>query len=355
MLSSRQKPRLLFLYSELADYFLSCIRKLVELHNVEVHVIHWPVNPEAPFKFLLPEGVTFYDRKQFNTQTLKQKVQEISPDFVYCSGWMDKDYLSAVQGKKNKIPVVIGLDTKWEGTVRQQLARILSPFTLNKVFSHCWVPGKKQEEYALKLGFKKDVILTGYYTADTNFFIAIGERIKKKKNIDFPRRFIYVGRYYEFKGIKDLWQAFIQWQEEKNNEWELWCLGTGDIEPISHPKIKHYGFIQPKDIEPFMLQAGVFVMPSRFEPWGVVMHEFAAAGFPLISSDAVGASEAFLREGENGYIYPAGNVSKLKECLSKIASLTDAELIKMGNRSVEMAMKITPEKWVETLMGLMKK
>src|ERR1700727_1344575 len=95
---SLQKPRLVFLYSELDDYFLACIRKLTTLYDIEVHIIHWPVNKEAPFAFNFPDGVTFYNRNQFNAGTLKEKLKSIEPDFIYCSGWMDKEYLSAVRG-----------------------------------------------------------------------------------------------------------------------------------------------------------------------------------------------------------------------------------------------------------------
>lgn len=349
---SREKLRLLFLYSELADYFLACIRKLVATHNVEVHIIHWPVNKEAPFAFDFPAGVFFYDKNQFDRISLKKKIGEIRPDFIYTSGWMDKDYLSVIQGYKKTIPVVIGLDTKWSGSFRQKMACVLSPLTLRSVFTHCWVPGSKQKEYALKLGFKPDKILDGYYTADTDRFEGIGKKIRPLKEKKYPHRLIYVGRYYEFKGIKDLWSAFIEWQKELANDWELWCLGVGDIEPIVHPKIKHFGFIQPKDMEPYMAQAGIFVMPSRFEPWGVVLHEFAAAGFPLICSDEVGAAEAFVGQ-ENGYIYKAGNVNELKEYLKKVVSLSDSELLSMGVKSAEVALAITPEKWVNTLMKLL--
>jgi len=350
---SHQKPRLLFLYSELADYFLACIRKLTSDHDVEVHVIHWPVNKEAPFAFSYPEGVNFYDRKQFSLAALREKVKSISPDFIYCSGWMDKNYLTVAQGYKSRIPVIIGLDTKWEGTFRQQMACLLSRFTLRKIFTHCWVPGQKQKEYALKLGFKADKIKTGYYSADTDYFSAIGEKVNTLKQKSYPHRLIYMGRYYEFKGIKDLWTAFIQWQKESNSDWELWCLGVGDIEPIVHPKIKHFGFVQPKDLETYMQTTGVFIMPSRFEPWGVALHEFAAAAFPLICADRVGSAEAFLSEGENGYIYRAGDIDGLKKCIEKITSLPDAELLKMGQKSTELAMKVSPSKWAKTVMSLL--
>ncbi|MGP8214363.1 MAG: glycosyltransferase family 4 protein [Bacteroidia bacterium] len=320
--------------------------------EVEVHIIHWPVNNEAPFVFAFPAGVNFYDRKQFDLKSLKAKVGSISPDFIYCSGWMDNDYLVVARDYKKKIPVVIGLDTKWEGTLRQRLACVLSRVTIRNVFSHCWVPGQMQKKYALKLGFGEDKIMTGYYSADTDYFKSLGEKASSIKQTHYPHKLIYAGRYYEFKGIKDLWEAFIQWQNETNSDWELWCLGTGDIKPVIHPKIKHFGFVQPKDIEPYMMATGVFIMPSRFEPWGVVLHEFAAARFPLICSDEAGAAEAFLRDGENGYIYPAGDVEKLKQCITRITSLTDSTLLKMGDKSAELALKITTDTWAKTLMSL---
>jgi glycosyltransferase involved in cell wall biosynthesis len=101
-----------------------------------------------------------------------------------------------------------------------------------------------------------------------------------------------------------------------------------------------------------MEQCSVFVMPSRVEPWGVVLHEFAAAGFPVICSDAVGASEVFIKEGENGYIYEAGNIEALKMCLNQITSQPVNRLQEMGQNSVKLAMEITPDKWAKTVMAL---
>ena len=110
--------------------------------------------------------------------------------------------------------------------------------------------------------------------------------LTRKKN--FPKRFLYVGRYYDFKGVKTLWDAFIQLQVENPNDWELWCLGNGDLEPLEHPKIKHLGFMQPEDLDKIISETGIFILPSLFEPWGVVVQEYAAAGYPLILSNQIG-------------------------------------------------------------------
>jgi glycosyltransferase involved in cell wall biosynthesis len=139
-------------------------------------------------------------------------------------------------------------------------------------------------------------------------------------------------------------------QKEQPNEWELWCLGAGDIKPIEHPKIKHFGFVQPRDLEPILAQTGVFVLPSRFEPWGVVAHEYAASGFPMLLSTAVGAREAFLDEGKNGFMFLPDNVAALKKELKKIVNLSHKELILMSEHSHLLAQKLNPKKWANTVL-----
>jgi glycosyltransferase involved in cell wall biosynthesis len=229
---------------------------------------------------------------------------------------------------------------------------ILSRLFLLNTFSNAWVPGNPQKKYAKKLGFAEKKISTRFYSCDLPKFNTIFELQFIEKQKHFPKRFLYVGRYYDFKGINDLWQAFVQLQEEEANEWELWCLGTGDLPPVAHSKIKHFGFVQPADLEPILGKAGVFILPSRFEPWGVVAHEYAASGFPLILSEAVGAKEAFLREGKNGFSFAPQDIEGLKKVLKKVMNLSSKELILMGQESHNLAQQISPVKWANTVLEI---
>ena len=245
-------------------------------------------------------------------------------------------------------------DTHWNGGFKQLIAMAISRFTLLNIFSHAWVPGQIQKQYVLNLGFKETAIQTGFYSCDLKHFESIYQSQKTKKQQQFPKRFLFVGRYYEFKGIKELWQAFIELQTEQSNEWELWCLGIGDIEPIVHPKIKHFGFVQPKDLATYTLQTGVFILPSKFEPWGVVVHEFAASGFPLLLSNQVGAKEQFLQETKNGFEFKSKSVSDLKAALKKIISLSDHQLLDMSSHSTVLAKTISQTSWVNSLLAMAK-
>ena len=351
------KKKILFLYTELAEYFISCIRELVDQHSVEVHIVRWPVNKEAPFQFEIPAAVKVYEKQDYNRKQLIKLCLSINPVLLFSSGWLDRDYLAVVRAFKKTIPVLVGMDNHWFGTPKQQLARVLAPFTLQRLFTHAFVAGEPQKKYALKLGFADNKILKGYYTADVGHFQKAYQEAKQDKAKHFPKIFMYVGRYIPHKGIQDLWQAFIQLQEEMPSEWELWCLGTGPLEgkAAKHAKIKHFGFVQPKQMQHYIRQTGVFVLPSHFEPWGVVVHEFAAAGFPLLCSQQTGAATAFLQDNINGFSFEAGDVGELKQVLKRVVNLSDSELLHMGEESVGLALQNTPSKWAHKLMGLVNK
>ena len=341
--------KFLFLYTELADYFLKCCEELTK--EGEVHIVRWPVNNEAPFKFAYPEKIKVYDKNNYKLSELKSLIAGIKPDLIVCSGWIDKDYLSLTKTYFKKIPTVLTCDTHWTGSLKQRLATVLSRLFLLNTFSHAWVPGNIQATYAKKLGFKSDVIHQGFYCCDLNKFNSLFQQFKGEKEKDFPKRFLYVGRYYYFKGVVDLWDAFIELQNEMPNEWELWCLGTGNITPIHHPKIKHFGFVQPKELNPILEKCGVFVLPSRFEPWGVVVQEYAAAGFPLILSDTVGASETFLG-ADNGLFFKAGDKQEIKAQLKKVINFNQSQLKQKALASHQIAQKITPQQWVHTVLKI---
>ena len=81
--------------------------------------------------------------------------------------------------------------------------------------------------------------------------------------------------------------------------------------------------------------ADVFALLSRREPWGVVVNEAAASGLPLVLSDRVGAAHDLLRDGENGFLVPAGDPAPAARALRQLAS-DDVLRRAMGERSQEL-------------------
>lgn len=348
--------RALFLYTELAGYTMACLRAAAD-RGLDVHAVRWPVNVEAPFAFEENHRIQLYNRSDFDTESLLKLVEEVEPQIILSSGWIDLGYVKLCRRLKGKIPTVLLLDNQWKGTWKQRVAATISSVTIKSAFSHCWVPGQRQFQYALKLKFPENHIETGFYSADVRYFSQLFRETFSQKEQSFPKRFLYVGRYAEFKGISELWSAFVEFRAAGNQDWELWCAGTGDMyeQRMQSDGIKHLGFVQPAEMRQIIAETGVFVLPSRKEPWGVVVHEFAAAGFPLLCSRAVGASEAFVKPDLNGILHQPENRKEILKGMYFFANRTNKELCDMGEQSHKQAQKITPDNWSETLAKFLPK
>lgn len=344
--------KVLVLYSEIAGYFVSCIKRFAELHDAEVHVVRWPINAEAPFRFSDHPRIFYYERKDFDTAGLLQLAHSIQPDALYISGWIDKPYLKVARAffKLGK-PVIAAFDTQWRGDFRQRLATWLSPFLFRRQFTHAWVPGMFQFEYARRLGFPREKILTGMYSADTALFEAVYDPAKAAKADKYPHQILYVGRYLDYKGVLELYHAFKELSEEQSHDWELLLVGNGPLkdELKETHNIRFQDFVQPDQLPQLAMTAGAFVLPSRRDAWGVVLHEFAAAGLPLISTDAAGGITAFVKEGYNGFVHRRRDKDSLKAVFKDLIACTDDELRKMGSRSHELSKQISPDTWAATL------
>ncbi|MFQ5335063.1 MAG: hypothetical protein ACE5DN_03205, partial [Flavobacteriales bacterium] len=59
-------------------------------------------------------------------------------------------------------------------------------------------------------------------------------------------------------------------------------------------------------------------------------------------------------EGANGYVHKSADIASLKEAMMKMMNHTDEELRQMGRKSTELAKRITPSIWAQTLMDFLK-
>lgn len=346
------KPCILILYTELAGYIQNCI-DLLPAAGFEVHVVAWPVNAEAPFEFSQTQKkeVFYHAREKFSGKSLVEFALKLQPSVVLCSGWIDKSYLAVCAALRKSANCIMALDNKWEGTLKQRAISTAGRNIFRRCFSHCWVPGPEQYHYAQKLGFSDGSIIEGFYAADTSYFQSLYRKHLPEKTANFPRRYLYVGRYVEFKGIQDLWEAYSL---RSNKTWELWCAGTGPLYETKPelPGIRHFGFVQPAQLDKFVKETSVFILPSHREPWGVALHEFAAAGFPLLCSTEVGAATLFLNEGVNGFSFRPHEPKDILRMMNKIENLSVQQLLQMGESSSQLAAQATPELWVQRLVSV---
>lgn len=352
----------LFLYTELAPYVVACMRRLAEAYEVEVHVVRWPVNAEAPFEMRFGPGITVHERPDLDHEGLRRLAERIAPDAAFVSGWVDKGYLKTARTLRRKgCKVVLCSDTAWRGGPRQWLAVVAGRLLFPRLFTHAWVTGAGQERYVRRLGFKADRVRTGFYSADTAPFLEAGRSTLRERTGRWPGALLCVARYIPTKNHQLLCDAFAELCDAgEAGDRTLAIVGTGELfdavrnSPSGrHPRIDHLGFVQAAEMPALVARHGAFILPSAYEPWGVVVHEQACSAQPLLLSDAVGARERFLRDGYNGHVFRAGDKEDLKRALRGIIGATDLELRTMAERSMELGAGWTPDAWAACAFGLM--
>lgn len=347
------KRRVVVIYRELASYMVSCLRSLAAECNDDVLVLALPVNPEAPFKFENAQGLKIVDRSNFDHKKLTEVILKYKPELVLVADWTNSQVLRSCLKIRKKTTLVMGFDNHWRASLKQLLLTGLSRIVFNKVFKGVFVPGNPQKLFAQKLGFSEKKIKTGAYSANVELFSSIYRKHSVIKSLKYPKRFVCIARYVPQKGLHYLWEAYIELQKKHHTDWELWCLGTGEQfeQRVEYPGIKHLGFVQPEALDNVLSDCGVFVLPSLFEPWGVVVHEMAAAGFPMILTTKVGASEHFLTDQKNGYLVQPRDKKGLMDTMLKITKKSDHELREMGEQSHLLALNNTTELWAKKLLS----
>ncbi len=84
--------------------------------------------------------------------------------------------------------------------------------------------------------------------------------------------------------------------------------------------IRFPGFRNQSELPAFFALSDVFVLPSRHEPWGLIVNEAMACGCAVIVSDEVGAHADLVTNGVEGFVFPAGDIDALTSALARVVS-----------------------------------
>ena len=294
--------------------------------------------------------------EKFDFFRLLKFLKNKSPDIVVVCGWFSACYLIfCLYFRLKTTQVVLICDNVWLNTFGQKIIKFLRIFKINYFFfSKVWIPGPPSLSFVKNIGFKEKDILMHFHAANTKMFSKnYGKNllIKKKK---YPKKFLFVGRFVEKKGLKTLIDA---WKNLKNKKgWHLHIIGSGDIN-ISVKNIEAISiskFLEHNKLVELLKNIGCFVCPSYLEEWGIVVQEFASAGMPLILSDGVLSKDYFLINGKNGFLFESGNVDSLKNSLKKIINLPSNKLLQMSILSHQLSKKISPKQSAESLLSILK-
>ena len=208
--------------------------------------------------------------------------------------------------------------------------------SLNKAYyRHYGVPGTK--------------MFLAPYAVDNDFFsgkyhVLYQKREQLKEDLGVDRELpviLYASKMMPRKRAMDLLKAYEKIQDRIDAT--LVFVGDG-IERLileayaqdHNLKNVHFvGFKNQTELPDYFVIADVFILPSTDEPWGLIINEAMNFGLPIITTDKVGAAPDLVKHGENGFIYPVGDIDKLADYLLKL--LQNSELReKMGKRSLEI-------------------
>jgi glycosyltransferase involved in cell wall biosynthesis len=98
--------------------------------------------------------------------------------------------------------------------------------------------------------------------------------------------------------------------------------------------VRFCGFRNQSELPRFFDMATVFVLPSRHEPWGLIVNEVMNAGRAVVVSDEVGCQPDLVQDGVEGCVFPAGDVAALTDALRRVLA-TPETATAMGQRALE--------------------
>jgi glycosyltransferase involved in cell wall biosynthesis len=231
---------------------------------------------------------------------------------------------------------------------KQKLKRFLLGSLFRRVSGFLAI-GRYNTDFYRAYGVPEDRIFLAPYAVDNDFFITRAQEYKPlkatlKDELGIPQDLpiiLYSGKLTDVKRPMDLLRAFEQ--VTRNYPAALVYLGDGILREEMEEYVRQSGlsnvifagFRNQTELPRFFSAADIFVLPSGLEPWGLVVNEALCFGLPVVVSHQVGACGDLVKDGINGFIFPAGNVEMLAEKIRQL--LADAEMRqRMGQASQQI-------------------
>ncbi|TLZ77571.1 MAG: glycosyltransferase family 4 protein, partial [Methanobacteriota archaeon] len=133
---------------------------------------------------------------------------------------------------------------------------------------------------------------------------------------------LFAGRLLAMKGIETLLRAMARLDPSVR----LLLAGPGDQGPwkalaydlgLTSDRCEFLGRVPYESMPTLYRQVDAVVLPSFTESCPMVALEAMACGTPLIAADVGGVSE-IVRDGETGWLFPAGDTHGLVSCIEAV-------------------------------------
>jgi glycosyltransferase involved in cell wall biosynthesis len=322
------------LFNELSE---ACMKQGYSLHIIFQSAYQkqreWWKIPFADFRFsfkILDECSAFAaeDMQIYLPVKIVSELSKLRADVFIISGFSLSSLLISMAARLQGIPFVI-----WSGAVMTEQGTgsavrkiIRSHLTRNaKAFV---AYGNLSKQYLMSFGAGGETVKKATNTVDISFYMNETEKIRKKSSRPEAfeagyLHFLCVSRFIGRKGVPCLLKALALLRPEAG-KYKLHLVGDGpekeDYIKLSErlglkEKVHFWGFQQEKSLPDFYAGSQVFIFPTLYDPWGLVLNEAMAAGLLVIASLRAGATYDLVDHGKNGFVIDPENTRQFSEIL----------------------------------------
>jgi len=241
-----------------------------------------------------------------------------------------------------------------DSTARDRPYRLHRSIAKRLFFSLCdgyFGFGQRSRDYLMSLGARRERIfvpcqaaaLPGAFSPQR----ALAERARHRRGA--PPVFLFVGRLAHEKGIATLLDAFAHLHAQRPDA-RLRIVGSGPQRTALHAQaaalgldgaLAFAGSLQGEPLSREYYGATCLVLPSRSEPWGLVVNEALAHGCPAIVSDRCGCVPELIVDGVSGYTFAAGDAGALQRTM-RAALDAFADVERTAARCIDVIRRFDP-------------
>lgn len=280
----------------------------------------------------------------------RRKLAELKPDVCFLPSYWPQQSLAALLAARSLDVRTVMMNETHAGTARASGTVGRVKRQLLRLFDAGLVGGKPQKRYFESLGLSPQKIFTGYDAVDNDYFASRAEHSRKtaralREKYQLPDRyFLNLGRFIAKKNLETLVFAYSRYLLSTSGTVHLVLVGSGPEEmalrdlchqlrlpiyekaqlgrasaetPLRNktsvrPGVHFYGFRQVDENPIFYGLAEAFVLPSKYEEWGLVVNEAMASGLPVVVSETAGCAEDLLE--------PAATACEGRDTTTEIAA-----------------------------------
>jgi glycosyltransferase involved in cell wall biosynthesis len=254
------------------------------------------------------------------------------PDVLLLSGWADPTVLMlAAASRLLRIPYILGGESFEHTGLTGGSGRVKAEITRWMVRgASSWLPaGSRATEHFVGLGAERERCHPYPTSPDSHRWIETVARLRRqepglRERLGLPDDgvIVFVGRLVDDKAPEVLLEAY-RILLERHPGWALVYVGDGPLRgPLAErssglPGVHLLGFLQPARVAELLAASDLFALPSRYETWGAVATEAAAAGLPVVVSENVGSGPDLLAGGECGERVPVDDAEALAGAIER--------------------------------------